>query len=69
MEVMVMKFTQIDNVNLKDIMTLPNVYLMRVSERSGQPYISSKLVLSLTVKEVMEAIVDPNIVFVRLEEA
>lgn len=64
-----MKFTQIDSGNLRDIMTLDNVYLMKVSERCGNPYISSKLVLSLNVKEVLEGITDPNIVFVRLEEA
>lgn len=69
-----MKITQIDNDKVFSMLPDETLYMVQTSERAvakGKtlPYISTRLVMSLTTREVYEGVSNPDIAFIKLEES
>lgn len=68
-----MKFKIIDKNNVMNMLDSEDLYLLRVGHRQDSvpkigKYCSSKQVAAMTLREVMNAISDPNVAFIEIKE-
>lgn len=63
-----MEFKIIKKEDVMGLLENEDLYLLRVRSRTNQKYCSSKMVVSLNVREVMDAIKDDNTAFILINE-
>lgn len=63
-----MVFKIIDKNDVMNKLESEDLYLLKVSKRGLNKYCSSKQVSSLSVREVMKAMKDNNVAFIKITE-
>lgn len=68
-----MEFKIIDKKDVKGMLGSEDLYLLRIGYRRDSvskigKYCSSKQAAALTLREVMNAITDPNVAFIEIKE-
>lgn len=63
-----MVFKIIDKNNVMEQLENEDLYLLKVSKRGQNKYCSSKQASSLSVREVMKAMKDNNVAFIKITE-
>lgn len=64
-----MEFRIVCKNEVMDMLASEDLYVIKIGHRNNTKYCSSKQAASLTLREVIDAISNPNIAFIEIKES